>query len=505
MKESNPTTAQAVVSEQLSPAAIAAEPRRLAINLLYLSGGEFAAKLLTFVSFSYLARVLGPSNYGYVEFTLAVMVFFSLTIDLGLSWYGAREIARDPGRAARLLHDVTGLRLYLTLLSMLGLGIFILLINKSPELKMLLALYDLSLLAGPFLTQWFFQAHDQMHWVGIASIVRQTGFAGLVFFVCRRGTPLAYIGIIECASVAVVAGYCLYVVRFKMRFDWPWPDLRMSRLTGHLKESLPIGLNELAWASMWYFCTVLLGFLFTDWSLGFFGASHRVLMAFHTFVYLYFFNLLPSISRCILLPKEQLSELMDRSIRFAAWAGLFTASLLTAVAPELLTLIYGSSFRGASQSFSILIWMLPVAMLSGHHRFILIAYNCQKRLLHCTAISAAAAMILGFALVPHYKGSGAAWALLIANLINFVLVYVSVRQLVLEVPVHRQLTMPLSALAVSIVCYLALAKWNPWIALFVGFVLYVAGLALSDGRQLVGFLRKILRRPHAIAASPGRA
>jgi O-antigen/teichoic acid export membrane protein len=504
MEEFSSAGGVAMVSDQAAPVAPAAEPRRLAINFLYLSAGEFTAKLLTFATFSYLARVLGPLDYGSVEFTLAVMVFFTLPIDLGLSWYGAREIARDPGMAPSLLHEITGLRMILTACSMLGLVIFIVVLQKSIELKILLALYGLSLLGVPFLSQWFFQAHDQMHWVGIASIVRQAGFAGLVFLTCRRGTPLLYIGLIECASVVAVAVFCIYVVRFRMRFAWPWPDLHVTRLMGHLREASPIGLTEFAWAFMWYFCTVLLGFISSDWSLGWFGASHRVIMALHTFVYLYFFNLLPSISRCVMVPHAQLSALMDRSVRFAAWTGLFVAAVLTATAPWLLTLIYGSKFRGASDSFSILAWMLPMAMLSGHHRYILIAYNCQKRLLYCTALSAAATVIFGFALVPVFRGPGAAWTILISTAINFVLVYISVRRLVIEIPVHRQLAMPLLALVISTIFYLALAKWNVWIALLGAFALYVACLARSDGPQLAEFLRTIVRKPASGTPWPSR-
>src|ERR1051326_1002891 len=136
-----------------APAAIAipVAPRLLAVNFIYLSLGEFAAKLLTFASFSYMARVLGPRYYGILEFTLALMVFFTLPVDLGLGAYGAREIARNPQKAARLLHEITGLRLLLAVCSMAALGIFILLIHKSAQLKLLLALYGLSLLGGPFL------------------------------------------------------------------------------------------------------------------------------------------------------------------------------------------------------------------------------------------------------------------------------------------------------------------------------------------------------------------
>src|SRR5208337_3973952 len=138
MEEAAATAGVAMAAEGPASVTPAAEPRRLAINYLFLSGGEFAAKLLTFASFTYLARVLGPVNYGSVEFTLAAMVFFTLPADLGLASYGAREIARDPGSAPRLLHEIAGLRLMLALGSMLALGLFILVIPKSSELKILL-------------------------------------------------------------------------------------------------------------------------------------------------------------------------------------------------------------------------------------------------------------------------------------------------------------------------------------------------------------------------------
>jgi O-antigen/teichoic acid export membrane protein len=295
--------------------------------------------------------------------------------------------------------------------------------------------------------------------------------------------------------VAAVGGFCLYITRHKMNFTWAWPELHPGRLMAHLKEASPIGMTELAWAFMWYFCTVLLGFVFADVSLGWFGASHRALMALHTFVWLYFFNLLPSISRCVELPHERLLELMDRSVRFAAWVGLFAAGMLTVAAPLILTVMYGPAFRDAWRSFSVLVWMLPVAMLSGHHRYILVAYNEQKRLLYCTAASAVAAVALSFALVPLYKGQGAAFALLIANVINLILVYITVQKRIVRVPVGRQLMAPLMALAVAAVFYAALVEWNYWAALAVGSVVYLLGLAWSDGRELLTFVQTIVRKP----------
>jgi O-antigen/teichoic acid export membrane protein len=485
-----PATARALDPQTPAPV----EPRRLAVNFVYLAAGEFAAKLLTFASFSYMARVLGPFYYGLLEFTLALMVFFTLPVDLGLGAYGAREIARNPRDATRLLHEITGLRVLLAIVSMLALGSFIV-FHQNIKLKLLLTLYGLSLLGGPFLLQWFFQAHDKMHWVAIASIVRQAVFAILVFLFCHEKTNVLRIGVAECVSVAAVGLFCLYIARHRMRYSWAWPDLRLGRLLVHLKQALPIGLTELAWAFMWYFCTVLLGFIYSDSSLGWFSASHRALMALHTFVWLYFFNLLPSISRCASRPHEHLLELMDRSVRFASWVGLFAAALLTVVSPLVLTIIYGPAFREAWSSFSVLVWMLPVAMLSGHHRYILVAYNQQKWLLFSTVVSAAAAVGLSFLLVPLYNGPGAALALLLANLVNFALVYLCVRKLVVPVPITRQLVAPLLALAASVVFYMALARWNFWAAVAGASAVYACALARFDGRNLMAFVHKIIRKP----------
>src|SRR5262249_14832062 len=59
---------QALATAQDPQTSAPIEPRRLAVNLMLLSLGEFTAKLLTFASFSHLAKVLGPWHYGLLEF-----------------------------------------------------------------------------------------------------------------------------------------------------------------------------------------------------------------------------------------------------------------------------------------------------------------------------------------------------------------------------------------------------------------------------------------------------
>ena len=479
-------TAQAIKAPR---AAGAPDTRRVGINLALLTGGEMVAKLITFLAFSSLARNLGPGYYGNLEFTLAVMVFFTLPSDLGLGSYGAREIAKNPGNARTLLAEITGLRLALSLFSFAALAVFIAFLPKPPHIKLLLSLYGVSLLPTSVMLQWFFQGHDRMHWVAVASITRQSVFALLVFAVFRPGMNIAWIGAFECASVAATAAVCIFLAR-------GLPAVRFTgrRLGFHLRQASPIGFTELAWAFMWYFVTVLLGLRFERETLSYFGASHRVLMALHTFVWLYFFNLLPSISRCSTLPGKHLRGLMKPSLFLAAWSSLFVAFVSTALGREILAILYGSRFGDAGASFSVLVWMLPIAMMSGHYRYILVGYNLQGRLLRCTLISGAAAVVLGIVLVRAFGATGGAWTLIAGNALNLALVYREVQKRVMPLPFWNELSRPAIALLLAGgIFVVARQSWSPWIAAAAGSAVYLTMLALSAGREAVTFARRRFR------------
>jgi O-antigen/teichoic acid export membrane protein len=456
----------------------------LAKNYALLTAGECVSKVLTFAAFTYLGRALGPERYGNLEFTLAAMIFFTLPVDLGLGDYGAREVAKNRSSAAGLLDRIASLRLALAAFSFCALLLFVFAIHQSAEVKLLFTLYGASLFGAPVLLQWFFQGHERMQWVALASITRQTVFAALVFLAVRPGMALTRMGLIECAAVYTTGLVSVLVLTQRMGFHVPRPVLRVPELLAHLRQSAPIGLSELGWAFQWYFATVLLGFLVAGKSLGWFGASHRIVMGLHTFVWLYFFNLLPSIARSASLPRAHLLDLMRRSLAVAAWSSTFVALVVTLFARTLIGVVYGPQFAGAGDVLSILIWMIPVSMLSGHYRYTLIGYGRQKLLLCSISASAALAVALCLVLIPRWGAVGAAAGLLAGNVFDFALAYYFVRRTVSRIPLRAPVSRPALALAVSVALFVALAGWNPWIAAAVAALGYLALLMKALASEL---------------------
>jgi PST family polysaccharide transporter len=347
------------------------------------------------------------------------------------------------------------------------------LLPRDGEVKLLLVCYGISLFVEPLLVQWFFQAHDRMQWVALADLTRKASFATFVILLVRADTPLAWVGICECASAAAVAVVCLSVLRWRLGVRLPRPWSPWSKLKPHLASAAPIGLSHLAWAFQWYFATVLMGWLAAGEQVGWFGAAHRVVMALHTFVYLYFYNLLPSFSRGAAQPAEHLRQLWPISLALTTWGGMLVALGVSLVGGDLLGRVYDSRYLGATWPLAVLGWLIPVALLSGHYRYLLIACNLQHLELRCTLIAAVTAVGLGVLLIPLYGAVGAAFALLLASLVNGGLAYYYVNRRIAQLSCHRPLALPLLAAGVAVTCSVALAQLGSWTAAGLAAMVYL--------------------------------
>ena len=65
---------------------------KLLRDFLALASGQVLSKIIIFVAFAYLARTLEPEYYGFVEFAVALSLFSTIVVDLGLGSIGAREL-----------------------------------------------------------------------------------------------------------------------------------------------------------------------------------------------------------------------------------------------------------------------------------------------------------------------------------------------------------------------------------------------------------------------------
>jgi PST family polysaccharide transporter len=390
--------------------------------------------------------VVGPGGFGYIEFAAAVLMCASLVVDQGFSPFGAREIAKAPDQTGRMVIQIVTVRLLLAAVGYGGITLFALSIGRGPIMMRLLLIYGLSLWAAPFLLQWVFQGHDRMHLVAIAQVIRQTVFAAMVFAFVRGAENLLMVAWAEVAGVASAAAFCLLAYRRNFRNS---PRSHLGSSPSLLREGVPIGLSQMFWVVKMFGGTLILGLIAPAQSVGLFAGAQRVLIAAHAFVWLYFFNLLPSMSRTWKADADQFGRLIDRSMRAVLWVGAGVALIWILLAGQSISIVYGSRFLAAGPVLALFALVCMMALISGHYRFGLIAAGQQDIEMLTSMLGAIVAVVaipLGYF---RWGLTGAALAIVFAEAVIWFTSWWCARRLLRLKGHARVLVRPLGALTLA--------------------------------------------------------
>jgi O-antigen/teichoic acid export membrane protein len=450
------------------------KPRKLLANYVLLSGGEAISKFLAFLAFAYLARVLGPDAYGGIEFAIAVTMFFTLVAEGGLGLLGAREIAKDENSLKILTIHIVVIRTALAIGAFLLLLIFITLSSKTSLEKHLVILFGLQLFWTPGLLQWIFQGLDWMRWVALCSAVRWLFFAGGIFVFVSKRELVLLVPLIELAAIGLVV--VLNVCIFRRFFDGLKINIDFAYGFHLLRQAIPIGLTQIMWGLKIYLPTIMLGLLIGGKTVGWFGAGYRIVLALHAFVWMYFFNIFPSISRYTKQSFESLRNFITRSLQLTSWAGVFIGIMGTLFAKPIISLVYGPQYNESASGFQYLIWLISFTLISGHFMYILIAYNRQWLELLSASCGAVVSIALNLLLIPRYGYLGAAWTVLLAEAFIWVLYYYFVRREVTDIRFWMYLAKPLVAGGIIIIGFQFVRGISFWISGIICVIVY--GLAL---------------------------
>ena len=398
---------------------MALRQRSFGVRYLTLFGGEVFSKLCVIAAFAYLAHVLEPAEYGVIEFALAITVFFVLGVESGMGLYGARVVSAQPERVGQLVPQVMLLRLALAVPAFAA--ILVLTSFSQSAVQRVLVVNGLAVLLTPFLTQWVFQGLRQMQWVAAGAMLRNLVFVALVLILFRPGTDIRLVAVAEVFGVGALAILNAYVLHrhLRVRLDWRGLLPGTRRL---FADVWYMGFSDFTWAGLWYSPALILGWIAADTEqVAWMGAAVRIVLALHTFVFLYFFNMLPNMAKELATGLDGWRDLVKRSLAVSMWPACLAAVGGMLIAPFGLPLLFGGAYNAAVRPFQIVIWMIPLTWFSGHFRFSLIAAGQQRWEFAVSGATAAVTVLTALVCVPFLGSVGAAAALLVGGVANTIL------------------------------------------------------------------------------------
>jgi O-antigen/teichoic acid export membrane protein len=331
---------------------------RNAGSLLLIQGANFLLPLLTF---PYLVRVLGPSNFGVLAFAFAVVAYGVMLADYGFNLSASKRIAEirdDRPHVAKIFWSVSSAKALLGGLAFLMLVAASVLVPRLADIRPVLLAASPMILGSVLFPGWLFQGLERMSATSIFMIGAQALVVPLTFWLVKEpdDTWLATL-IRACAPAA--AGLAALAWLWRQRLvDWQrpvWADTRLA-----LAEGWHIFISTAAISVYTTSNQVLLGFLCGPLQVGYYAAADRVRTAAQGVSSVLSNAVYPRVSALMRSDRPQALKLVRKLLLIQGAATLAGGCILWLGAPYIVSLLMGPAFE---PSIAVLRWMAFVPFI----------------------------------------------------------------------------------------------------------------------------------------------
>ncbi len=425
---------------------------RLVRNFVVLFGGNVVGQLAYFGGLVYVARALGPATFGIWNFAQVFVLYLLRVGDVGLEVTSIRAVAREPETTRQQLTTVIVIRTVLALILFAGTALAGWVGLMPSDVVPLTLLFAIILVPTGATLEWVYEAHQEVHWVSLARILKGVLFLGLTPVLTTLGPPAMAATISFVVSVTVPV-LILTPIAIR-RFGWGSVRVALQRARGLLTLSWPVGVVSMLTQYCWFLGTMVAGYLCTRDDLGWYTAGHRPIIFVWAYVVVSSHRvLLPALSRLVHASQDEYRAFVERVFRIILVAVVPLGFIGYAVAPWMLPFVFGPDYAGSVGVFRVLVFALVIAIVRSIFEVGLLAEDRQMKYLRGLLLLSVVYTVATPLAVMAWGIIGAGWAATVAELIFLVFLLTSgdsdragtmVRQLIrITIAILPGVTMPM--------------------------------------------------------------
>jgi O-antigen/teichoic acid export membrane protein len=403
--------------------------RIIAKNTVFVTLGSIALRVLNFLFSIYVVRRLGDNRFGQYSTVLAFVGIFQIFVELGMSQYVMREIAKDHSKTQTLFWNLVALRFLLAILGIVGITLSAIALGYSSELVLAVFIYTFNFLFAAFSAplQMVLTANEYLGHVSGLNVFGQLMFVilGTIFLFSGLGFIwLILAGLIGmpfqvALAASMVRRYHLMESSFKID-PRMWPRL--------IRLGIPFGIISLALTITFSIDTVMLSKYQPAQVVGWYNAAYNLV-----FSLMFFFNgfkeaIVPSLSRTYVHDPTRVERWYHRSVKIILLISMPLAMGGMLVAYPLIRLMYTATFLPAALALQILIWDVPLLMFSAFCGNMTTIISEERAAARIYSINAVSNVVLNLYAISHFGLLGAAFVTVITDLIGGLQFYFFLRR-----------------------------------------------------------------------------
>jgi len=366
----------------------------------------------------WVARYLGPEQFGQWSYAVALAGLFGVAAGLGLNGIVVRDLVREPTGANATLGTAMVLLLLASPVAVaLMLGVVCWLRPDDALTLSMVAVLGLGMLCkfSEVVKFWFESQVQSRHsvWVENGAFLVLAGVK--LAMVAWRAPLMAFVwaGFAEAALVA--AGLlAIYGARGHRMRAW---KPQISRAATLLKDSWPLMLSGLAIMVYMRIDQIMLGEMLGDKEVGTYSAAVRLSEIWYFIPVMIASSVFPSAIEARKHSEALYYRRLQTLFNLMAFSAIVIAVPMSFCSGWIVTTLYGSEYRQAGSVLAINIWAGVFVFLGVASSNWLLSENLQLLSFYRTALGALVNIALNFLLIPKYGAQGAAVATLVSQVV----------------------------------------------------------------------------------------
>lgn len=364
----------------------------------------------------YVARYLGPENFGILSYAISITSLFAIATHMGLSGLAVRELVNYPEDHKELMGTIFGIKFLAALLAMVGFLIFMFFTGDSKEVEFwVLIIVSGAILLKPFeIFDFWFQAKVRAKYSSIVRATATTTFSVVQIGLVVLGAQLLLFAGAKLFEALLIG--ILFVFFFRRKSKFPLFSWRFN--FSRAKELLSQGWMIMAGAifAMVYIKIdqVMLRWLIDAEEVGVYSVAAKLSEAWYFIPNMIVASLFPKLLELRKKSEAQFKKRLQQLLDLLFVIALSLAILITFISGPVINFLYGVEFEKAAVILSIHIWAgIFIFMRAAFSKWILVEDAIAFSMI-TQGLGALANVMMNLILIPIYGGLGAAIATIIS-------------------------------------------------------------------------------------------
>jgi len=392
--------------------------KRLVRNVSSLFFVQIANYVLPLASIPIVVRIIGPDNFGLINYAGAIVAYFTLLINYSFNLTATREVAQhvnDRQFINKIFAEVLGAKLFLFIIASL---VFVLATIFIPAIRnawQVMWFTFLICIAWIFTPDWLFQGMQQLHRIAYFNLATKLIFTILILLIIREKNDYYWQPFAISSAQVLIAIFSWYYAIKKFQIEIYLP--KFQKVFNILWKDRTLFFSSVVISLYTTTNTVILGFLSNATEVGYYTAALRFTTVAQALISVPLAQtLFPYISQSFGISKEHGLQTVRKIAPFIIGITFICGALMWVFGPWVISQFYGDAFFPAQGMFRVMAFTPFIITLSNLFAIqVMINLHMNKAIFHITLAGAVLSLLLNSVLTWKLGGLGTSYATLITE------------------------------------------------------------------------------------------